>query len=92
MNAIAMDSSQSLGEAGLRRDPILGDCASRQSNRLVDRLIEIKMILSRRCFLDLIPDSADDLSGARSASPATQSSASLRCDAEAGEAHLAGLG
>jgi hypothetical protein len=44
MNAIAMDAKQALGEAGLHRDPILGDCASRQSNHLVDRLAEIKTI------------------------------------------------
>jgi hypothetical protein len=44
LNAITLDAKQALGQAGLHRDPILDDCASRQSNHLVDRLAEIKTI------------------------------------------------
>ena len=61
---------------GFYRDAILDDFALRQYNHLIDRLIEIKTILSRRSFLDVIPDPVDD-APARSASSTMQSSASL---------------
>ena len=63
LDAIPLNGKQPLREAGLNRDSILGNCASRQNNNLIDRLIEIKTILSRRCFLDLITDPTDDVSG-----------------------------
>jgi len=63
LNTIPLDGSQPLRKAGLDRDSILGDFASRQYNHLVDRLIEIKTPLSRRRFLDLVTDAVDDISG-----------------------------
>ena len=63
LNTIPLNGRQPLRKAGLDRDSILGDCASRQSNHLVDRLVEIKTALSRRRFLDLITDPVDDVSG-----------------------------
>ena len=63
LNTIPLNGKQPLRKAGLDRDSILGDCASRQYNHLVDRLIEIKTILSRRRFLDVITDPVDDISG-----------------------------
>ena len=63
LNTISLNGNQSLRQAGLNGNSILGDCASRQHNHLIDRLIEIKTILSRRCFLDLITDPTDDVSG-----------------------------
>jgi hypothetical protein len=46
---------------GLDRDFICGDYASRQYNHFIDRLIEIKTILSRRRFLDVVADPVDDV-------------------------------
>ena len=37
---------------------------SRQDNHLVDRLVKIKVLLSRRRLLDVITDTVDDVSGA----------------------------
>jgi hypothetical protein len=39
------------------------DCAARQSDHFVDRLVQIETTLSRRRFLDVITDAVDDLSG-----------------------------
>ena len=64
LNTIALNGSQPLRQAGLHRDAILGDRASRQYNHLIDRLIEIKTMLSRRRFLDVITNPVDDVSGA----------------------------
>jgi hypothetical protein len=47
---------------GLDRDAILGDCASRQQNDLVDRFIKIKAIHFHRYFLDVITDPLDNVS------------------------------
>ena len=63
LNTIAVDGKQSVRQAGLDRDAILGDYASRQSNHLIDCLIKIKMLLSRRRFLHLLTDAVDDVSG-----------------------------
>jgi hypothetical protein len=63
LNAIPLNGKQPLREAGLNRDSILGDFASRQNNNFIDRLIEIKTILSRGCFLEVITDPTDDVSG-----------------------------
>jgi hypothetical protein len=41
LNTISLHGSQSLRQAGLNGNSILGDCASRQNNNLIDRLIEI---------------------------------------------------
>jgi hypothetical protein len=43
---------------------VLGDCASRQHNHLIDRFIGIKTMLSRWRFLDVITNPVDDVSGA----------------------------
>jgi hypothetical protein len=48
--AAARRGKQPLREAGPNRDSILGDCASRQNNNLIDPLIEIKALLSRGAF------------------------------------------
>ena len=63
LNTIPLNGKQPLREPGSDRDLIFGDCALRQFNHLVDRLIKIKTILSRRRFLDLITDPVDDISG-----------------------------
>ena len=51
LNTIALNGNNLVSKPGLNRDAIPDDCASRQYNHLVDRRIEIKMILSRRRFL-----------------------------------------
>src|ERR1700704_5654837 len=63
LNTIPLDGSQSLRKVGLDRDSILGNCASRQYDHLVDRLVKIKTAHSRRRFLDLVTDPIDDISG-----------------------------
>ena len=63
LNTIPLNGKQSVRKPGLDRDTILGDCASRQYNHLIDRRIEIKTLLSRRRFLDVITDAVDDVSG-----------------------------
>ena len=60
LNTISLHRSQPLRQAGLDGNSILSDCASRQHNHLVDRLIEIKTVLSRRRFLDVITHPVDD--------------------------------
>ena len=60
LNTIPLNGSQPLRQAGLDGNSILGDCASRQHNHLIDRLIEIKTMLSRRRFLDVITNPVDD--------------------------------
>src|SRR5260370_1398325 len=62
LNTIAMKRKQSLSKAGLDRDAILHDCTPRQNGYLVDRRIQIKVMLSWRRFLDVIADAVDDLS------------------------------
>jgi len=63
LNAIPMDGGRPLREASLDRDSVLDDCASRQSNHLVDCLTQIETLLLRRRFLDLIADPLDDIVG-----------------------------
>jgi hypothetical protein len=43
---------------------MLGDCVSRQNKHLTDCLINIKTMLARRRFLDVITDPVDDIAGA----------------------------
>ena len=64
LNTISLNGSQSLRQASLDGNSILGDCASRQHNHLIDRFIEIKTMLSRRRFLDVITNPVDDVSRA----------------------------
>ena len=63
LNTIALNGKQPVRKSGLDRDTIPDDCASRQHNHLIDRLIEIETLLSRRRFLDVITDAVDDVSG-----------------------------
>jgi hypothetical protein len=63
LNAIHLNIGQPLGEAGLERDSIVDDCVLRQRNHIIDRLIKINPLLSRRSFLDVIPDPVEDISG-----------------------------
>ena len=51
LNPISVDGGRPLREASLDRDSVLDDCASRQSNNLVDCLTEIKTLLLRRLSL-----------------------------------------
>ena len=60
LNTISLDWSQPLRQASLDGNPILGDCALRQPNHLIDRLIEIKTMLPRRRLLDMITNPVDD--------------------------------
>jgi hypothetical protein len=62
LNPISLNGRQPLAQAGLNGNSILGDCASRQHNHLIDRFIEIKTMLSRRRFLDLVTDPVDYVS------------------------------
>jgi len=64
LNAITLHRGQPLRQAGLDGNAILSDCASRQHDHLIDRLIEIKMMLSRQRFLDVITHPVDDESRA----------------------------
>ena len=61
LDAIAPNGKQSFREPGLDRNSILDDFTLRQYNDLVDRPIEIKAILSRRRFLDVVTHPIDDL-------------------------------
>ena len=61
LNTIPLNGKRPLRKVGIYRDSILGDFASRQYNHFIDRLIEIKTILSRRRFLDVVADPIDDL-------------------------------
>ena len=63
LNTIALNGERSFRELGIYRDSILGNFASCQYNHFIDRLIEIKTILSRRRFLDVVADPVDDGSG-----------------------------
>src|SRR6476620_3756347 len=63
LNTISLNGKHPLSKVGVYRDSILGNFASRQYDHFIDRLIEIKTILSRRRFLDVVADSFDDLSG-----------------------------
>ena len=60
LNTIPLNGKHPLRKVGIYRDAILGDFASRQYNHFIDRLIEIKTILSRGRFLDVITDPVDD--------------------------------
>jgi hypothetical protein len=62
LNTISLNRKQPVRQAGPDRDSILGDCASRESNHLGDRVIKINAILSGRGFLDVITDPVDDVS------------------------------
>src|SRR5271170_3118954 len=64
LNTIPLNGGQLLRKMGMERDCMLGHCASRQSNRLVDHFVKIKAMLLRRRFLDVITDPFDDVSGA----------------------------
>jgi hypothetical protein len=64
LHTISLNGSQPLRQAGLDGNSILGDCASRQHNHLFDRLIEIKTMLSRRCFPDVVTNPVNDESRA----------------------------
>ena len=61
LNTIPLNRKRPLRKMGIHRHSILGDFASRQYNHFIDRLIEIKTILSRRRFLDVVTDPIDDL-------------------------------
>jgi hypothetical protein len=63
LNTISLNGKRPLHKVGIYRNSILGDCASRQSNHLIDGLTEIKANLLRSLFLDVITDPVDDLSG-----------------------------
>jgi len=51
LNTIPLYGKQPLSKTGLDRD---SDCASRQCDHLIDRLIKIKIVLPRRRFLDVV--------------------------------------
>jgi len=63
LNTISLNGKHPLSKVGVYRDSILGNFASRQYNHFIDRLIDIKTILSRGRFLDVITDSVDYGSG-----------------------------
>jgi hypothetical protein len=63
LNTITVDGEHSACQPGLHRNSMLSDHALRQSNYLLDRLIEIKMVVPRGRFSDLIPDPVDNASG-----------------------------
>ena len=63
LNTIPLNGKRHLRKVGIYRDSILGNFALRQYNHLIDRLIEIKTILLRKRFLDLVADPVDDGSG-----------------------------
>jgi hypothetical protein len=60
LNTIPLDRRQDLRKTGLDGNSSVGDCVSRQRDRLIGRLIEIKTMLSRRRFLDVITNSVDN--------------------------------
>src|SRR6476660_283931 len=61
LNTIPLNEKRPLRKVGIYRYYILGDCASRQCNYFIDRLIEIKTILARRRFLDVVAYPVDDV-------------------------------
>jgi hypothetical protein len=63
LNTISLNGNQRVRKGGLDRHSIFGDCCSRQYNHLVDRFIQIKAMLSRRRFLDVVTDPVDEVSG-----------------------------
>ena len=63
LNTIPLNGKRPFRKVSIYRDAILGDCASRQSNHLIDSLVEIKASLLRRLFLDVITDPVDDGAG-----------------------------
>jgi hypothetical protein len=63
LNTIPRDRKQPLGEAGLERDSVLDNFASRQSDYFADRGIEIETIVPRTCLPDVVAGPADDVSG-----------------------------
>jgi hypothetical protein len=64
LNAIPLNRSQLFCEAGLNQNSILDDRASCQHDHFIDRLVEIKTMLPRRRFPDVITDPVDNVSGA----------------------------
>jgi hypothetical protein len=60
LNTIPLNGKRPLRKAGIHRDSILGDFTSRQYNHFIDRLIEIKTILLRRRFPNMVADAIDD--------------------------------
>ena len=62
VDTIAVYGGQCLSKAGLDRNAICYDRAPREDNYFVDCRIEIKVILSRRRFLDVITDPVDYVS------------------------------
>src|ERR1700686_4923489 len=62
LDTIRLNMRQSIRKARLDRDSIFDDYTLRQRNHVSDRLIKINTLLSRRSFLDVIPDAVEDLS------------------------------
>ena len=63
LDFISVDAWQAVGELCLHRDVVLYHFATRQSNDLANRLIDIEGILPRRRLLDESTDPADDVDG-----------------------------
>ena len=60
LNTISRNGKRPLRKVGVYRNSILGNFASRQYGYFIDRPIEIKTILSRRRFFDVVADPVDD--------------------------------
>jgi hypothetical protein len=63
LNAIPFNRKQSIRKPGLDRNIIPVAYALRQFKHLIDFRIEVKTLLSRRRFLQLLADAVDDVSG-----------------------------
>ena len=63
LDFISLDAWQAFGELCLHRDIVLYRLATRQSNDLANRFIDIEGILPRRRLLDESTDPADDVDG-----------------------------
>src|SRR5215831_17117489 len=63
LNAISLNGKQSIRKPGLDRNAAPEGHALCQYDHFVDCRVEIKTLLSRRRFLDLLPDAIDDVSG-----------------------------
>ena len=63
LNTICQDGDQVLRKTNLERDIASRNCASRQPNHFIDRLVEIKTLLSGRCLFDVVMDPVNDLPG-----------------------------
>src|ERR1700733_9930709 len=64
LNAIPLDGKKILRKRRRHCNSMLGDCASRQNKHLTDCFIEVKTLLSRRRFSDVIAYPIDDLTSA----------------------------